>query len=55
MAKRQGYRLVKFRVRDTRAVDYGRWLIVDASTDTIEAGEPEHMNTDDVERWLTYR
>jgi hypothetical protein len=53
MAKRQGLDLVKFRVRDPRALDYGRWLVVDPFTNSIVAGEPGYMGLDDVEAFLT--
>jgi hypothetical protein len=53
IAARQGFRLVKFRVREPRAFDYGRWLIVDAARNWIVAGEPGYMYLDDVEAWLT--
>lgn len=38
-AKRQGLELVKSRSRDPRAVDYGGYMLVNAYTNTVEAGE----------------
>lgn len=38
-ADRQGFRLVKSRSRDPRAVDYGGYMLVDAATGVVEAGE----------------
>lgn len=52
MAQRQGYQLMKSRRRDPRAVDYGRWLIVDPTRNAIVAGEPGYWTLDDVEGWL---
>lgn len=56
-AERQGYRLVKSRRRDPRALDYGMYAIFNPHTNTIEAGCDSlrsgfHMNLDDVENWL---
>jgi hypothetical protein len=53
MAQRQGLVLQKSRRRDPRAIDYGRWLIVDPNRNAIVAGEPGHWTLDDVERFLT--
>ena len=53
MAQRQGLRLIKSRVRDPRALDYGRWWIANPSTNSIVAGEPEFMDIGGVERYLS--
>lgn len=61
MAQRQGYRLVKNPRRDTRAADYGSYMLVDAATSGLVAdfgwdhvGFPEgSSHLDDVERYLT--
>jgi hypothetical protein len=53
MAQRQGLVLQKSRRRDPRAIDYGRWLIVDPNRNAIVAGEPGRWTLDDVERFLT--
>jgi hypothetical protein len=53
MAQRQGLLLQKSRRRDPRAIDYGRWLIVDPNRNAIVAGEPGRWTLDDVERFLT--
>jgi hypothetical protein len=56
MAERQGYRLVKSRRRDPRAIDYGTYWIVDPKTNAIVAGggpSQRGMNLDDIEAWLT--
>lgn len=54
-AERQGLRLVKARRRDPRAIDYGGFMIVDASNNTVVAGElnsPRAMSLDEVGRYL---
>jgi hypothetical protein len=51
---RQGYSLVKSRRRDTRAYDYGGYMITDAMTGAIVAGSHPiafNFNLDDVETW----
>jgi len=53
MAQRQGLTLQKSRRRDPRAIDYGRWLIVDPNRNAIVGGEPGRWTLDDVERFLT--
>jgi hypothetical protein len=50
-AVRQGYRLVKSRRRDPRALDYGVYWIVNESN-VIEAGHNQGLNLDEVEAWL---
>jgi hypothetical protein len=51
---RQGYRLVKSRVRDPRAIDFGRYYIVDPDTNGIVAGGGHiRMTLPDVGRWAT--
>jgi hypothetical protein len=57
MAERQGLALRKSRRRDTRAIDYGMYMLVDPRSDYVVAGT-EHMgrpnmSLDDVEDWLT--
>lgn len=52
MAERQGFKLMKSRTRDGRALDYGRWWVVDPNTNGIVAGEPGYMDIDGVERFL---
>ena len=55
-AQRQGYKLVKSRRRDPRALGYGRWYIVDVAGNYIVVGtEGGHanMDLDAVEEWLT--
>lgn len=37
-ADRQGLRLVKSRVRDPRAIDHGRYMLVDIATNTVVYG-----------------
>jgi hypothetical protein len=55
-AERQGYKLVKSRRRDPRALGYGCWYIVDVGRKCIvvgtEGGYP-NMDLDAVEEWLT--
>ena len=54
-AKRQGYEIRKSRRRDPRALDYGGWMIVDAHTKSVEAGDLTYggLSLDEVEKWLT--
>jgi hypothetical protein len=52
MAQRQGLRLIKSRVRDPRALDYGRWWIANPDTNAIVAGELGFMDITGVERYL---
>ena len=56
MAERQGVALVKSRRRDPRALDYGKYMIVDPTTTGIVQGAGSAgpcMDLDDVEAWLT--
>ena len=57
MAERQGLEIQKSRRRDPRAIDYDRWLIIDARTNAVVAGTegtPRHgMTLDAVEAYLT--
>jgi len=55
-AKRQGLDIKKSRMRDPRAIGYGKWMIIDPKTNTAVAGtaatgRPE-FSVDDVEDWL---
>lgn len=53
--ERRGYRLVKSRRRDPKAMGYGGYMIVHATTNSVEAGEidsPRALSLDDVEAWL---
>jgi hypothetical protein len=56
-ANRQGFRLVKSRSRDPRAIDWGCYMIVRLDNDTVEAGTGgigrPSFSLDDVERFLT--
>lgn len=38
-AERQGFQLVKSRSRDPRAVDFGRYVLINNATGIVEAGE----------------
>lgn len=53
-ATRSGYRLTKSRRKDVQAKDRGGYLIVDARTGSIVAGDLAEggMSLDEVERWL---
>ena len=56
MLDRQGFRLVKSRRRDPRAVDFGGYMIVNAGTNYVEAGGEGNGHTldlNDVERFAT--
>ena len=48
MATRQGLQLVKSRRRDPRALDYGTYWLVDASSVEVASGD-----ADAIEAWLT--
>jgi hypothetical protein len=56
MASRQGLAIRKSRTRDPRAIDYGRWAIIDPYADAVVAGTEAigrpHWTLDDVERYL---
>jgi hypothetical protein len=56
MAERQGLALHKSRRRDTRAIDFGCWMIVDPFTNSIVAGTAgtgrPNMDLDQVEAYL---
>jgi len=47
MATRQGLQLVKSRRRDPRALDYGTYWLVDASSVEVASGD-----ADAIEAWL---
>ena len=54
-AERQGLRLMKSRRRDPRALDFGTYMLVDATTDAVTASGREGgygLTLDDVERQL---
>lgn len=56
IARQQGLRLVKSRSRNPLAIDYGGYMIVDAASNVVLAGElntPMAMSLDAVERYLT--
>jgi hypothetical protein len=56
MAQRQGYRLMKSRSRDPRAIGFGEYMIVDLETNLTATGDPrrgEGLDLDGVEEWLT--
>jgi hypothetical protein len=48
MAKRQGLKLAKSRLRDTRALGYGGWMLTDR-----EGTERTGLDLDAVEAYLT--
>jgi hypothetical protein len=54
-AQRQGYQVVKSRRRDSRATDYGAYMIVNSATNYIESGDLSYggLSLDEVENWLT--
>lgn len=52
---RQGYKLIKNRVRDPRVPTYGQYMIADPYTNGIVAGSGGmdwNLDLDDVEKWL---
>lgn len=53
--ERRGYRLVKSRRRNPKAMGYGGHMIVHTATNSVEAGEidsPLALDLEDVETWL---
>ena len=56
VADRQGLRLEKSRRRDPRAIDYGMYMLVDPSTNTVVYGAEgtgrPNLSIDAVEAWL---
>ena len=55
MLRRRGFQLVKSRLRDPRAIGYGRFMIVDSDANAVVAGEVNSfraMDLDQVENWL---
>jgi hypothetical protein len=50
-AQRQGYLLRKSRVRPPHLHDFGGYMLVNASTNIIEAGENFDLDLDDLERF----
>ena len=51
--RKQGYALRKSRLRSRESSeDYGGYMIVDATRNTIEAGEKFDLSLDEVERWV---
>lgn len=55
-ADRQGLRLEKSRARDPRAITYGTYMILDASTTALVAGDSTNgygLTLDEVEEYLT--
>ena len=56
MAERQGLRVEKSRRRDPRALGYGMYMVVGATTNVIMAGDTNFgysLDLDDVEEYLT--
>lgn len=54
----QGYQLVKSRARDGRAPDFGGYMIVNAATNFVEAGElggAMALDLDQVEAFIRAR
>ncbi len=52
--RKQGYALRKSRLRSRESSeDYGGYMIVDATHNTIEAGAKFDLSLDDVERWVS--
>jgi len=49
---RQGYRLMKSRLRDECAIDFGRYYIVDPDRNSIVARGNFRMMIEDVDRWV---
>jgi hypothetical protein len=49
-AARQGFKLIKSKRRDPRALDYSTWTIINSQTGAVEKGD--RMTIDDVEQFL---
>lgn len=52
MAERQGYQLMKSRRRDPRAADFGRFYILDPTTNGLVIGGQFGAHIDDVDAFL---
>jgi hypothetical protein len=52
-AKRQGLQLRKSRLRDKRAIGYGRWWIFDPVNSETDSGDGYGLTTQEVEDTLT--
>lgn len=58
MAERQGLTLSKSRRRDPKALDFGGYMLINASTNTVVAGSdpsPYSLSLDEAEGWLNDR
>jgi hypothetical protein len=52
-AQRQGLELRKIRRRDPRAIDYGRWWLIDVETGGVWLDQGRFgLTIDEVEEWL---
>ena len=55
MARRQGLSLLKSRRRDPLAIDYGGYMLVDSTSNSVVMGGdpfPHSATVDEVEAWL---
>jgi hypothetical protein len=56
MAERQGLSLSKSRRRDPHAIDFGGYMLVDTSTNTVVHGSapvPYSLDLNEIEKWLS--
>lgn len=56
MAARQGLTVAKSHLRDSRAIGYGTWQLVDAAGVVVAHGDTQRgygLTLAEVERWLT--
>lgn len=51
MAERQGFKLIKSRRRDSRAIDYGKYFLSETTTSALQTSE-HGLDIDEVEAYL---
>ncbi|SNR47854.1 hypothetical protein SAMN06265360_1073 [Haloechinothrix alba] len=51
-AQRQGYQLIKSSRRDPRAIDFGKWWLVDPSTTALVFTDEWGASLEEIEEWL---
>ena len=52
-AARQGYRLTKSRRRDPRAVDFGKYWLIDPDMNGLVAGDQFGWTLEEIEQYLS--
>jgi|SoiMethySBSTD1v2_1073268.scaffolds.fasta_scaffold3139756_2 hypothetical protein len=58
VAQRQGLQLIKSRRRDDRALDFGGFMLIEPTANTLVLGGPDNrfpasLSLEEVEEWLT--